>query len=307
MTQPTNLPTVDSDRSASTPAGLPPVQPPSAGFILQLFVIPGVIVLIIVLVWLAFHWLAQMGSDPAALIKEMRKNNANSWQLAHNLSEELQQNKQSRNDPELAKELANFLNTLLSEQLPEPGKDPRTRRDPRSEEILRRGFLCKALGELDITDDALPVLIKAASSHKDDDELRVRLAAMEAIALLAEKKRDTDKPVQNPQLLPLLLAASKNEDRKIATRAAMGLTALGSQDALQRLTQMLDEPHHIDVHYNTALGLARHGKSACLETLYDMLDPQQLLAIADEPDEQKEYKRVMILLNALRVTRQLAG
>lgn len=307
MTQSTEQPAVDPDPAVSGPAGLPPVQPPSAGFILQLFVIPALIVFVIVMVWLAFHWLAQMGSDPAVLIKDMRKNNSNSWQLAYNLSEELQQNEKYRNDPELAKELANFLDALMSEPLPEPGKDPRTRRDPRSEEVLRRGFLCKALGELDISEDAMPVLIKAASSHQDDDELRVRLAALEAIALIAEKKRDTDKPVQHPQLLPLLMDASRDEDRKIATRAALGLTAIGSQAALERLTQMLDEPHHIDVHYNTALGLARHGKTACLETLSDMLDPDQQLAIEDEPEKHKEYKRVMILLNALRVSRQLAG
>ena len=44
---------------------LPPVEPPSAGFIVQLFVIPGIIVFIIVMIWLLFNWLAQKGNDPA--------------------------------------------------------------------------------------------------------------------------------------------------------------------------------------------------------------------------------------------------
>jgi hypothetical protein len=66
------------DSASRTPStlspndALPPVEPPSAGFILQLFVIPGVIVTIIVLVWLLFNWLAQMGNDPQAYVDGKR-------------------------------------------------------------------------------------------------------------------------------------------------------------------------------------------------------------------------------------------
>ena len=37
--------------SFASPDDLPPVQPPSAGFLVQLFLVPGIIVAVIVVVW----------------------------------------------------------------------------------------------------------------------------------------------------------------------------------------------------------------------------------------------------------------
>ncbi len=65
---------------------LPPVQPPSAGFILQLFVVPGIIVVVIVLVWLMFNWVARTGNDPDEYVAALRRNNANRWQAAFGLA-----------------------------------------------------------------------------------------------------------------------------------------------------------------------------------------------------------------------------
>jgi len=48
---------------AQIPENLPPVEPPSAGFIIQLFVVPGLIVLAIVGVYLLFGKLATVGQD----------------------------------------------------------------------------------------------------------------------------------------------------------------------------------------------------------------------------------------------------
>ena len=48
---------------------LPPVEPPSAAFLVQLFLVPGIIVAIIVCVWLSFHWLAHLGNDPQAYVR----------------------------------------------------------------------------------------------------------------------------------------------------------------------------------------------------------------------------------------------
>jgi hypothetical protein len=157
-----------------------------------------------------------------------------------------------------------------------------------------------------VPEAALPVLIRAASKHADEDELRVRLAALEAIALLAENSRK-QQPLLNEQLLPLLLATSENADRKISTRGAVALAALGGDRATMRLVEMLDEPHHVDVHYNAATGLARLGNAGGLETLEEMLDPSEQRALGDEPNENtRNVKRTRILLNALRASRLLA-
>ena len=52
---------------------LPPVEPPSAGFLLQLFVVPAVIVAGVVLVWFVIESLARGGEqDPEAIVAALR-------------------------------------------------------------------------------------------------------------------------------------------------------------------------------------------------------------------------------------------
>jgi hypothetical protein len=300
------MPQTDSNSSTPDREVLPPVEQPSAGFIIQLFVIPGLIVLMIVLLWLGFSWLAHRGTHPEEIVRQMRQNRSNSWQLAYNFSEELRQNEQYRKNPVLAEEVASFLNYLLDQPLPPEGGNGLGGTNPRNQEIVRRGFLCKALGEFLVPEAVLPVLIRAASSHDDDDGLRVRLAAIEAIALLIENTKSASKEV-SPELLALLLANSNNKDRKISSRAAVGLAATGHADATKRLEAMLGEAHHVDVYYNVATGLARLGNTACLEIIEEMLDPSTERSLIEETSpNERELKRLRVLLNALRATRLLA-
>src|SRR5258708_39462633 len=57
---------------AQIPEDLPPVEPPSAGFIIQLFVVPGLIVLAIVGVYLIFGKLATGGQDWREQVADLR-------------------------------------------------------------------------------------------------------------------------------------------------------------------------------------------------------------------------------------------
>ena len=301
-----SLPQTDSSASARDNETLPPVEQPSAGFIVQLFVIPGLIVLVIVLLWLGFSWLAHRGTRPEELVRQMRQNRANSWQLAYNFSEELRQNDLYRKDPALAQEVAQFLDELLDQPLPPPGGNGLGGTNPRNQEIVRRGFLCRTLGEFLLPKPVLPVLIRAAADHNDEDEIRVRLAALEAMALLIESTSIKGDQAP-PEVLGVLLAASEDNDRKIASRATVGLTALRQPEATARLIAMLDEPHYVDVHYNVATGLARLGQMECFEMLVEMLDPEIDRGLDNEDNaSERELKRLRILLNALRATRMLA-
>lgn len=315
----------DPDNKISPADTLPDVQPPSAGFIIQLFVIPGVIVLVIVMVWLMFTWLAHMGgSNPRASLDAMRKNRPNSWQQAWNLVESLQKEEKYKKDAELAKEIADFLRELRKQELPatpssaNTPNQPRRERDVRSEEINRQLFLCKALGEFLVADDSLPVLIEVAGSRRGEDDLEVRLAALESIALLAHNLHDV-KPLDDPALMPMLLAASRDPDHRVAIRAVMALSSLGTEPAIKRLEEIVNEGHHVDVHYNAATGLARYGNTACVEMLLEMLDPTETRGVDAEGNERpseaepsadleqrKTYKRTMILLNGLRAAGMLA-
>ena len=56
---------------------------------MQLFLVPAIIVGIIICVWLAFHWLAQLGNDPQAAVRSLRRNTEGRWQAALNLANDL--------------------------------------------------------------------------------------------------------------------------------------------------------------------------------------------------------------------------
>ena len=72
MSQPTEtFDPRDSSRAPSLP-DLPPVEAPSAGFIVQLFVIPAVIVLVVVVVWLLFGKLAGGERDAMSYVETIK-------------------------------------------------------------------------------------------------------------------------------------------------------------------------------------------------------------------------------------------
>jgi hypothetical protein len=71
-------------------AGLPPVAPPSGKFILQLFLVPGLIVAALVLVALGLQWLFGPHRDPEKYLKDLDDPNPEvRWRAAADLSQEL--------------------------------------------------------------------------------------------------------------------------------------------------------------------------------------------------------------------------
>ncbi|MEZ6061328.1 MAG: hypothetical protein R3C19_13370 [Planctomycetaceae bacterium] len=57
------------------PEELPPVEPPSAGFIVQLFLIPALIVAAVIGVWALFGKLADSKTDWKQLVSELGSSN----------------------------------------------------------------------------------------------------------------------------------------------------------------------------------------------------------------------------------------
>ena len=65
------------------PEELPPVTPPSAGFIVQLFLIPALIVMAVVAVWALFGKLADSDNDWKQLATELSSSNEHRrWRAA---------------------------------------------------------------------------------------------------------------------------------------------------------------------------------------------------------------------------------
>ena len=153
----------DGGKSHSADDALPPVQPPSAGFLLQLFFIPLIIVASIVMVWGMFSWLAHMGTDPRDLVRGLKALDDASWQRAYQLSEHLRNPEYDdlKQDQELAGELVDLLESELKE-----GRLDKAR-------INLRVYLCRALGEFKL-DTVTNVLVEAATTERDVKEIAVR-------------------------------------------------------------------------------------------------------------------------------------
>ena len=92
---------------------LPPVEPPNANFILQLFIVPAVIVLFVFLCVMVIGWAQSAKQDPSSMIQALRAGNQSRWQEAFKLAQIMlgsrEQSLAYRESSELASEVAKLL------------------------------------------------------------------------------------------------------------------------------------------------------------------------------------------------------
>jgi len=304
---------------------LPPVQPPTAGFVFQLFIIPAIIVGIIAVVSLLFSWLAHMGGTSESLVKDLERGGPHSWQTAYNLARELQKpgNAVLRRDEALAGKLA----TMLDRQLDIPlssyeGAESASVLEPNPRKAMAqlRFFLCRTLGEFE-TSVVLPVLIRAATTEEyvgqgpnDLGDEYVRLSAIEAITVLVGRLGPARIP--NPDVVndAIHMACERDDDSmangrtQLRSAAAFAMGVMGGESNLDRLASMCNDAE-LNVRFNAATGLARNGDVRCQEVLLEMLSVD-LEAIPSEGDQGESYAQVWkqhtIWRNALRCLERLA-
>jgi HEAT repeat protein len=283
---------------------LPSVQPPSARFLLQLFVVPLAIVSVIVLVCLMFSWLAHLGTEPRDLISGLSKLNAGSWQKALTVANMLTDRRHAhlRKDPALAQQLSQVLRQQMDDG------------DMSADHIKLRIYLCLALGVFEVN-DGLSELMEAATLQRDAAEIEVRKTAIEAIARRADQSAQKRGDFQqNRELMSVLQrAASQNSgrqgerelDSQLRLRAAYALGVIGGSDARMTLAGMLSDAEPT-VRYNAATGLARHGDVRAIPRLIEMLK----VGGSRSPTSNANVDELMetsIIQNALRATVQLAA
>ena len=166
------------------PTDLPPVEAPSAGFIVQLFVIPAAIVVVVVVVWLLFGKLAGGERDAMDYVQTIKDANENRrWRAAFELSSLI------HNDARLARDpaLLGALTDLLDAELAKPTGDEKVEE-----------FLALSLGAFDTLDaqapgaarkaDPLAALAKAIGADRPN---AVRLAAAESLARQAARMHES--------------------------------------------------------------------------------------------------------------------
>jgi len=289
-----NLPKSGNSRTADD--SLPPVEPPSAAFLVQLFVVPAVIVLMIVGIWFAVTWMARGGEDPKQYIDDLQRSGPARFQTANNLAAALADKRHEgfKRDAASAQKLADILSAEI-----EGGS-------MQEQDVTLRQFLCKALGEFYVP-TGVPALLKAATTQRETAEVHVRRAAIESLAVLAGHLQEQSPPqkLAEPELNSTLLKLSTDTDPTIRYTTAVAMGVIGGKPLVARLHELLRD-ENIDVRYNAALGLARQGDEAARPTLLAMLEPEQADAMATEKDaDSQAYKRVAILSNAMRATLRL--
>jgi HEAT repeat protein len=273
---------------------LPPVEPPSAGFLVQLFVVPLTIVACGLFVVWGFYWLAQMGNDPESYVRALRRNNEGRWQVALNFANDLRGpgGATLKNDPALAAELADILDDEVAS-----GRPAGSGHAAEQSQTLC-AYLCRALGEFAVPEAAAPLIERA----RDASSPGTAQAAVEALAVLAANLAAAGRSLPDPAAtVAALEAASRSDTRPLRSAAAYALGVVGGSTALDRLRDLLDDGED-DVRFNAAVGLARHGVATSWDTLGEMLDLPDVggAATDDRRMAAERYRRAMVVVNALK-------
>ena len=232
------------NESAPNPnQGLPPVQPPSGRFIIQLFVVPGAIILAVVLVVLGFSYYGKRLRDPSYFLHQLDSDNADiRWRGASDLAQILKRPEPAtlrwKADPKFALDLAERAEREFKDLLEEEKKvaDLVAKSADNNKHLLWRklrnqrdrvSFLGAALGEFHFAVGA-PILC-AILKHGDSPDLngntQQRRMALWALMNLGENLKGFAKiPAEQRQSV---FAALKEEAAQGATaRAARARTAL---------------------------------------------------------------------------------
>jgi len=277
---------------------LPPVEQPSARFIIQLFVVPALIVIGIVGVWLMFNWLVrQTGAQPADMVAGLENGQRVArWQKASELANMLQSKRYAdfKRDGKSATKLAE----ILDREIERGGME--------GDDIEFRNFLARALGEFEVQ-EGVDTLVKAAATNREPNEKKARDGALQAIARRAYNLQHLDPPQQfeNQEVEATLDRLAGEEDAAIRMQAAYALGQIGTPAAIKRLELMVDDPD-LDTRANAAIALAHRGNAAAVPTLVELLELDELLHATVEKNGDVIPSRLVVFIEpALAATQAL--
>lgn len=283
---------------------LPPVEPPSAGFIVQLFLVPALIVTVVIGVYLLFGKLASGEQDWRKQLTDVRHDNAHiRWRGALGLAQMLQANATAEGVPlsenrDVADELAQLMRDSLAHGT--------TSKD----DYKQQEFLTRTLGLIDVPDVTMPVLLESMNPAEDRD---VRKNALAAIATTASRFHERGETFDGTDVVPEVIAASEETDQMIRHLATFTLGMFDIPSARDRLEVLLEHGDEL-TRANAAIALARGGSLKGLpvfegvlqhagETLTDSSPPPS----ADDAAtfNAEKFEGSILLTNTLKALTQL--
>ncbi len=331
--------TPQNPASQIRPEELPPVEPPSAGYIIQLFLIPALIVAAVIGVWALFGKLADSDTDWQQLVSELGSANEHRrWRAALGLAQVLknEQVAPDENGVPLAEQpaVALALTGLLKESLES--------KSTLDDDIKHQEFLARTLGSLRADEVVLPVLGLALDAERN---LEVRKSSLMSLAMIAgrhfEKQAaiqagggkgetadarsdvaiDLKQPLVQPTLTDSavtdgLRRAAQDEEPSIRHLAAYVLALVSGEESVEELKRMLLDRDQM-TQANAAVGLARNGVvdgiPVLTKLLKDGLERKSPEASPEQSQEQlralqaKQFEQPIILRNCIRAVGSLWG
>lgn len=265
---------------------LPPVEAPSAGFIVQLFVIPAIVVFVVILVWLLFGKLAGGERDAMSYVEALRSPSA-SWRTAHELASLLQNDPKLSSDPQLLGEMTDLLATDLLKN-----ENPRL-----------TTYLALAIGNFQTLDartlngqkiDPLAILTDALAAKQPQE---VRIAAATSLAKHAAR---LEGKLDDASAIRALGEAAKSGEPALRQTAVFALGFFGGDQVAGLLRERLDDEDRF-VRYNAACALARRDDPAAKRIVRELLSSRDLNKVLEIPSETEKQNQIEFLeLEALQ-------
>jgi HEAT repeat protein len=244
-----------------------PARQTTPFLVLQFFIFPMSIVAVCVAVFVVFGLVATGPKDPRAILAEVRTGggifNIKRWQAAYALANALESEadlQRARSDPRFVPEVI----ALFRETEGGTGDDPLVRR-----------YLAVALGRLG-DPRAVPELRRTVQQRAAAADAQAVIYAAWALGAIGD-------PAALSDLLPL----AQSDDagfRKAAVHALGGFTAPEARGAVA--AALADEA--VDVRWNAAVALARHGDARATPVLLEMLDREHLAALPELTPGQRD-------------------
>ncbi|MFV0442977.1 MAG: HEAT repeat domain-containing protein [Planctomycetaceae bacterium] len=283
---------------------LPPVEPPSAGFIVQLFVVPALIVAAVIGVYLL---LAKMASSEVVwreLVADLRSDNTHSrWRGANGLAQLLEADslrlRTAHPDPSQPlqplsrdRDLAQELALTLAQEL---GRD---REDPDHQRLLE--YLIKSLGWMDVPEIVIPALTQAWEQTTDPF---LHQQTLIALGVAAGRAHGRGQALDSQKLTDLLLDITRGEPGVLRHLATYDLGFLADPAAQARLRVLLVDAD-LNTRLNAAVGITRSGSTEALpifeailsESSQSEFDPQ---LVKTEAEAETYFERKQRVANAL--------
>jgi len=313
---------------------LPPVEAPSARFILQLFLVPGIIVAVIVgFVWLFFGWIGAGPQTPEEFLRGLKDGNElKRWKTAQDLSQILPRKQQLRTDAGFAMDLA----VLMQAEMQKRPAGPAANNSRSAPDLME--FLPAVLGHFDapVAVDLFCKLIEDNLDAVDQSTvteggrtalvvnvagLRVRNAAV-ALGILGAQLREFDRrsmqekqkilsdlddlaaqPRFNAEQQGWARHARRYLNRRMA-RPADAVASPSADDSLLEekvasvLAKAVRGKDEMTVKY-AIVALANWSERLMEPVLYEAANPQQPLQLAFTEDGDVDRARREIRYNAV--------